>query len=161
MGRLCKRWCSFNGRLFPLLANEGKHLLCRRLSLRIAALAKFEVGGLGTGLANKPSARFAVKLIQRWLRLTTPQYVALCPPTLRDKILSALPGMTDLASIEYRNEGELLAKATDPEREYRDAVLSAKLKLSAAYIDQVSLEFDLKVMLLTVTAVWLSQVQSW
>ena len=83
-----------------------------------------------------------------------PQYVALYPPTLREKILSVRPGVTDLASIEYRDEGELLAKAADPEREYREVVLPAKLKLAEAYVDQASLTFDLKLIWLTVKTVW-------
>lgn len=83
-----------------------------------------------------------------------PQYVALYPAALRNKILSLRPGITDLASIEYRNEGELLAKAVDPEREYREVILPAKLKLAAAYVDQASLWFDLRLLWRTVQAVW-------
>lgn len=83
-----------------------------------------------------------------------PQYVALYPTALRDKILSVRPGITDLASIEYRDEGELLAKASDPEREYREVILPAKLQLAAAYVDQASLWFDFKLMWLTVKKVW-------
>jgi len=61
-----------------------------------------------------------------------------------------------LASIEYRNESELLAKANDPEREYREVVLPAKLKLAEAYVDQASLTFDLKVIWQTVKTVWVT-----
>jgi lipopolysaccharide/colanic/teichoic acid biosynthesis glycosyltransferase len=85
-----------------------------------------------------------------------PQYVALYPADLREKILSVRPGITDLASIEYRNESELLAKANDPEREYREVVLPAKLKLAEAYVDQASLTFDLKVIWQTVKTVWVT-----
>ncbi len=83
-----------------------------------------------------------------------PQYVALYPAALRDKVLSVRPGITDLASIEYRGEGELLAKALDPEREYREVVLPAKLKLAAQYVDQASLQFDLQLIWRTVRVVW-------
>jgi lipopolysaccharide/colanic/teichoic acid biosynthesis glycosyltransferase len=83
-----------------------------------------------------------------------PQYVALYPAALRDKILSVRPGITDLASIEYRDEGELLSKALDPEREYREVILPAKLKLAAAYVDQASLTFDLWLLWRTVKVVW-------
>jgi lipopolysaccharide/colanic/teichoic acid biosynthesis glycosyltransferase len=83
-----------------------------------------------------------------------PQYVALYPADLREKILSVRPGITDLASIEYRNEGELLAKAVDPEREYREVVLPAKLKLAAQYVDQASLRFDLRLIWRTVRVMW-------
>lgn len=86
-----------------------------------------------------------------------PQYVALYPAALRDKILSVRPGITDLASIEYRNEGELLAQAADPEREYREVILPAKLQLAAAYVDQASLWFDLRLLWQTVQAVWVKR----
>ncbi len=78
-----------------------------------------------------------------------PQYVALYPTALRDKILSVRPGITDLASIEYRDEGELLAKAVDPEREYREVVLPAKLKLSARYVEEAGTLSDLRILLRT------------
>ncbi len=83
-----------------------------------------------------------------------PRYVALYPPELRDKVLGVRPGITDLASIEYRSENELLARAADPEREYREVILPAKLRLAAAYVDQASLAFDLKLIWRTVAAVW-------
>jgi lipopolysaccharide/colanic/teichoic acid biosynthesis glycosyltransferase len=82
-----------------------------------------------------------------------PQYVALYPSALRDKILSVRPGITDLASIEYRHEGALLAQASDPEREYREVILPAKLQLAEAYVDQASLWLDLRLMWRTVEVV--------
>src|SRR4051794_25699702 len=60
-------------------------------------------------------------------RPEVPRYVAIYPPQLRDKVLSVRPGITDIASLQFRNESELLAKASDPEREYREVVLPAKL----------------------------------
>jgi lipopolysaccharide/colanic/teichoic acid biosynthesis glycosyltransferase len=87
-------------------------------------------------------------------RPEVPRYVALYPSELRDKVLSVRPGITDLASIEYRRESDLLAAATDPEREYREVVLPAKLQLAAQYVDQASLCFDLKLIWRTVAVVW-------
>jgi lipopolysaccharide/colanic/teichoic acid biosynthesis glycosyltransferase len=86
-----------------------------------------------------------------------PQYVALYPAALRDKILSVRPGITDLASIDYRHEGKLLAQAVDPERAYREVILPAKLQLAAAYVDQASLWFDLRLLWRTVQAVWVKR----
>jgi lipopolysaccharide/colanic/teichoic acid biosynthesis glycosyltransferase len=82
-----------------------------------------------------------------------PLYVALYPQALREKILSVRPGITDLASIEYRHESELLAQATDPEREYREVILPAKLKLAAQYVDQASLSADVILLWRTVKVV--------
>jgi len=74
-----------------------------------------------------------------------PRYVAGYPPALRDKVLSVRPGITDVASIEFRNEAELLARAADPDREYREVVLPAKLRLAAEYVDSATLASDLRV----------------
>lgn len=82
-------------------------------------------------------------------RPEVPRYVALYPPALRHKVLSVRPGLTDLASIEFRREGELLARAADPEREYVEVVLPAKLALAASYVDHASLVYDVRLMLRT------------
>lgn len=87
-------------------------------------------------------------------RPEVPRYVAMYPPGLRDKVLSVRPGITDVASLEYRHEGELLARAADPEREYVDVVMPAKLKLAAQYVDHASLRFDLRLILRTLRLVW-------
>lgn len=87
-------------------------------------------------------------------RPEVPRYVAMYPPGLRDKVLSVRPGITDVASLEYRHEGELLARAADPEREYVDVVMPAKLKLAAEYVDHASLRFDLRLILRTLRLVW-------
>lgn len=82
-------------------------------------------------------------------RPEVPRYVAMYPPALRDKVLSVRPGITDIASIEYRQESELLARAADPEREYVEVVMPAKLKLAAAYVEQASLATDIRLILRT------------
>lgn len=73
-----------------------------------------------------------------------PQYVARYPAALRDLVLSVRPGITDPASLAFRNEAELLAAAADPEREYFERILPAKLQLSADYVRQASLWTDLR-----------------
>lgn len=50
------------------------------------------------------------------------------------KVLTIRPGMTDSASIYYRNEEELLAYADDPEAYYRDHILPHKLDLYEEYV---------------------------
>jgi lipopolysaccharide/colanic/teichoic acid biosynthesis glycosyltransferase len=82
-------------------------------------------------------------------RPEVPRYVAMYPAALRDKVLSVRPGITDIASIEYRQESELLARAADPEREYVEVVMPAKLKLAAAYVEQASLATDIRLILRT------------
>jgi lipopolysaccharide/colanic/teichoic acid biosynthesis glycosyltransferase len=87
-------------------------------------------------------------------RPEVPRYVAMYPQTLRDKVLSVRPGITDVASIEYRDENDLLARAADPEREYVDVVMPAKLALAAHYVDHASLRFDMQLILKTMRLIW-------
>jgi lipopolysaccharide/colanic/teichoic acid biosynthesis glycosyltransferase len=82
-------------------------------------------------------------------RPEVPRYVAIYPPALRDKVLSVRPGITDMASLQYRNESELLARASDPEREYREVVLPAKLALQAQYVERAGVMTDLRLIALT------------
>jgi lipopolysaccharide/colanic/teichoic acid biosynthesis glycosyltransferase len=77
-------------------------------------------------------------------RPEVPRYVAMYPPALRDKVLSVRPGITDPASIEYRDESTLLARAADPERVYIEQVMPAKLRYSAEYVDRMSLANDVR-----------------
>jgi len=82
-----------------------------------------------------------------------PIYVALYPDDLRDRVLAVRPGITDPASLAFSHEAELLAAAADPEREYREVILPAKLHLSAAYAAQASLATDLRLIALTLARV--------
>jgi lipopolysaccharide/colanic/teichoic acid biosynthesis glycosyltransferase len=88
-------------------------------------------------------------------RPEVPKYVALYPDALRDKVLSVRPGMTDRASIEYREENALLAAAADPERTYIELVMPAKLRYAAEYVDRRSMWSDLCLIGATVRALWL------
>jgi lipopolysaccharide/colanic/teichoic acid biosynthesis glycosyltransferase len=80
------------------------------------------------------------------------RYVARYPAELRDKVLSVRPGITDFASIQFRDESALLSRAADPEREYTEVVLPAKLRLAAQYVDQATLATDLRLIALTLKA---------
>ena len=86
-------------------------------------------------------------------RPEVPRYVALYPAGLREKVLSVRPGITDFASIEYRDEGTLLAQSSDPERTYREVVLPAKLALQVKYVDNSSLWLDVQILVKTLAAV--------
>ncbi len=86
-------------------------------------------------------------------RPEVPRYVALYPPLLRDKILSVRPGITDPASLAYRDEGRQLGQSSDPEATYIHIVMPAKLQLAAEYVDQASLWRDLRLIAATLKAV--------
>ena len=87
-------------------------------------------------------------------RPEVPRYVTTYPPDLRDKVLGVRPGITDPASLAFRDESALLAAAADPEREYVEVVLPAKLRLSARYIDQATFGGDLRLIAATLSALW-------
>jgi len=80
------------------------------------------------------------------------RYVVLYPDALRAKVLSVRPGITDMASLEYRDEGARLARAADPEREYVEVVMPAKLQAAARYVDEMSIATDLRVLGATLRA---------
>jgi lipopolysaccharide/colanic/teichoic acid biosynthesis glycosyltransferase len=79
-------------------------------------------------------------------RPEVPRYVAFYPPGLRERALAVRPGITDPASLAFIDEGALLARAADPEREYIDVVLPAKLRQAADYAERATLWTDLAVL---------------
>ena len=66
---------------------------------------------------------------------------------------SVKPGITDYASIEFRNEEELLANAEDSETMYRDVILPRKLDLYIKYVENRSLSGDLKIIYRTIKTI--------
>ncbi len=66
------------------------------------------------------------------------------------EILSVRPGITDPASIKFRDEASLLAQATDPEREYIEHILPIKINLARSYIARQSIWGDFNIILQTV-----------
>ena len=89
-------------------------------------------------------------------RPEVPRYVALYPPGLRERPLSVRPGLTDPASLAWIDEAEQLARAADPEREYVEVILPAKLRHAADYADRATLATDLQVLWRTVRVLWRS-----
>lgn len=63
-----------------------------------------------------------------------------------EEILRVRPGITDLASIKYRDESTVLGQSADPEGEYVNRVLPDKIKLAKEYIRRSSFFFDLRLM---------------
>ena len=87
-------------------------------------------------------------------RPEVPRYVEHYPPADRERVLSVRPGITDFASLRYRDENALLARASDPEREYLDVILPSKLRYALDYVDHGSVADDLRVLGLTVRTVF-------
>jgi lipopolysaccharide/colanic/teichoic acid biosynthesis glycosyltransferase len=85
-------------------------------------------------------------------RPEVPRYVALYPERLRAVVLSVRPGITDLASIEYRNESELLGRSANPELTYIDEVMPAKLAYCERYVRERSFAGDLVIIRRSIVA---------
>lgn len=85
-------------------------------------------------------------------RPEVPRYVACYPAMLRDVVLSVRPGITDRASIEFKDENLILGRATDPDKAYVEEVLPIKLKYYVEYIQNNSLLGDVKLIIRTFVA---------
>ena len=82
-------------------------------------------------------------------RPEVPRYVAHYPAALRERVLAVRPGITDPASLAYLDEARLLAAAEDPEREYIQVILPAKLQHAADYAARANLDTDIGVLVRT------------
>ena len=69
-------------------------------------------------------------------------------------VLSVRPGLTDMASIKYRHEEEILAKSQDPERTYKEVVLADKLQIAADYINHSSFFGDVMIIMNTFKSIF-------
>lgn len=58
-------------------------------------------------------------------------------------VLDVRPGITDPASIKFRNENELMEKAEDPEKYYIEVIMQEKIKLYLEYVENHSFLYDL------------------
>jgi lipopolysaccharide/colanic/teichoic acid biosynthesis glycosyltransferase len=86
-------------------------------------------------------------------RPEVPRYVALYTAGQR-AVLGVRPGITGMASLDYVDENELLAKAADPERAYVEEVMPAKLALDLRYVRERSMLLDLRIIWATVKLIF-------
>ena len=87
-------------------------------------------------------------------RPEVPWYVEFYPEEIRRQVLSVRPGMTDFASIKYKDESTVLAGAADPEGMYVNVLLPEKLKHYVRYVSERTLWLDFKIVLLTLREVF-------
>lgn len=78
--------------------------------------------------------------VRKYVDLYTPEQM---------HVLDVRPGITDLASIRYRNENELLAQVEDPDRYYVEVIMQDKLQLNLEYVEKQSFRFDLQLIFKT------------
>jgi lipopolysaccharide/colanic/teichoic acid biosynthesis glycosyltransferase len=84
-------------------------------------------------------------------RPEVPDFVAHYSERDRAVLLSVRPGITDLASLRFRNEGAHLAREAEPERAYLDKILPRKLRLARYCVRRRSLCFDVILIWKTIT----------
>jgi lipopolysaccharide/colanic/teichoic acid biosynthesis glycosyltransferase len=142
-----------HGRPFSLL--KFRSMRQRNSGLRITATGDPRMTGVGRFLR-----RYKLdELPQLWNvlrgdmsflgpRPEVPEYVDLESPAWQS-VLSVRPGITDVATLLYRNEEELLARSADPDAFYRHHVLPAKLALNVDYIGMRSPWHSAKVLFLS------------
>lgn len=58
-------------------------------------------------------------------------------------VLDVRPGITDPASIKFRNENELMEKAEDPEKYYIEVIMQEKIRLYLEYVEKHSFLYDI------------------
>ena len=81
-------------------------------------------------------------------RPEVPKYVDLYTDAQR-KVLDVRPGITDMASIKYSNENELLGKAEDPEAYYIQTIMPDKLSINLEYVKNHSFAGDIAIIFKT------------
>jgi len=76
------------------------------------------------------------------------------------QILTVRPGITDSASIAYRDEEKVLAGKTDPDLYYREIVLPHKIELNHEYLKRLSFSYDLRLLFQTIAVVALPKLMA-
>lgn len=78
--------------------------------------------------------------VRKYVDLYTPEQL---------RVLNVRPGITSLASIRYRNENEILAKADDPDKAYVEQIMPDKIAIDLEYVENSSLTNDIKLIFKT------------
>ena len=83
-------------------------------------------------------------------RPEVPKYLRYYSENNRKIALSVKPGITDISSLKYRNENDLLMSSNDPEKMYIENVLPEKIKYVVEYVHKQSFMLDLQLIIKTV-----------
>ena len=82
--------------------------------------------------------------VRKYVEMYTPEQM---------NVLNVRPGITDLASIRYRNENELLEKAEEPDKYYVEVIMQDKLRINLEYVQNHSFFYDIKLIFGTFWAI--------
>jgi len=81
------------------------------------------------------------------------EYVNHYSPHNKNVVLSVRPGITDLASIRFRSESDILALEANPAEAYINKILPRKLRYYRFYVKKQSMILDIKIIWMTIMAV--------
>ncbi|WP_082826320.1 sugar transferase [Synechococcus sp. MIT S9509] len=145
-----------NGKLFRIHKFRTMHVLANRQGLRITVGADPRITKIGRWL-RKFKLDELPQLIDVWSgdmsfvgpRPEVPEYVSLWPTDVSDLILSVRPGITDFASIKFKDENLILATAKDPHIAYIRDVMPIKLRYYIEYVHTHSIIGDVFVIFST------------
>lgn len=150
------------GKLFRIHKFRTMVTDAERRGLQITVGADARVTRVGQWL-RKYKLDELPQLLDVWLghmslvgpRPEVPRYVAFYPADVRDVVLSVRPGITDRASIEFKDENLILGRASDPHLAYVNEVLPIKLRYYVDYVAQRSFWSDVGIIVTTIRAlVW-------
>lgn len=147
------------GKLFRIHKFRTMVTDAERRGLQITVGADARVTHVGQWL-RKYKLDELPQLLDVWLghmslvgpRPEVPRYVACYPADVRDVVLSVRPGITDRASIEFKDENEILGHASDPHSAYVEEVLPIKLRYYVEYVQTRSFAGDIRLILRTLRA---------
>lgn len=88
-------------------------------------------------------------------RPEVPRYIKEYSDVTKNIVLSVKPGITDLASLLFKDENDILGEAVDPERTYIETVLPVKQNYYIQYVSKRSLILDLSIIWKTIQTVFL------
>jgi lipopolysaccharide/colanic/teichoic acid biosynthesis glycosyltransferase len=151
-----------DGHLFPILKFRSMNGVASKMSPGITVSGDKRITRLGMILR-----RYKIdELPQLWNvlrgdmslvgpRPELPKYVEVYSPEQK-LVLCVRPGITDLASLAYRHEEEILSRYEDPEHVYRMEILPDKLAQNLGYIRSISFRTDLRIIFATMKRSFLS-----
>lgn len=85
-------------------------------------------------------------------RPEVPRYVEMYSEYQKN-VLRIRPGITELASIIYRDENDILAASEDPEKAYVEEIMPKKIELNMEYMKKMNVFYDIKLIFMTFAAV--------
>lgn len=148
-----------NGKLFRIYKFRTMVSDAERYGLQITVGSDARVTRVGHRL-RKYKLDELPQLLNVWLghmslvgpRPEVPRYVACYPVDVRDLVLSVRPGITERASIEFKDENEILGRAIDAHTAYVQEVLPIKLRYYQDYVANRSFWSDISIILNTLKA---------